>query len=157
MLGSSLLGWVKTCGGRRMLARTGKASCKFFHGGGEDPALGLALLHGLHLSWARDLGDAFATVGSCLVLTGDHKLPSERRWAENHGVHLRGATLISLLPLQALEQPSGSNLTAAPWPARRAERCLKREEQQRMAPRAPSLSSSGTPQTAKPWVPLDAR
>lgn len=81
-----------------MLPWTGKASCKFFRGGGEDPALGLALLHGLHLRWARDLGDAFATVGSCLVLTGDRKLPSERRWAQNHGVHLLGATLISPPP-----------------------------------------------------------
>lgn len=49
-----------------MLPQTGSASCKIFHGSEEDPMLGLAFLCGLHLSWARDLGDAFATMGSCL-------------------------------------------------------------------------------------------
>lgn len=75
-LRSSLLGWVKTCRDRWMLPQTGKATCTVFSGGGVDPALGLGVLHGLHLSWAQDLGDAFTAVGSWLVLAG---IPSKQR------------------------------------------------------------------------------
>lgn len=81
-----------------MLPQTGKTLCKSFHGAGGDPALGLALLHRLHLSWAWDLRDVFAAAGSCLVLSGDRKLLSEQGQAHNHDVRLLGAALISPPP-----------------------------------------------------------
>lgn len=160
-LRSSLFGWVQTCRDRRMRPQTGSTLCKIFPGGGEDPVLGLALLRGLHLSWARDLGDAFATEGRCSDAGWGPRAP-QQRWAHDHDAQLLGAALISpppsprsgAAPNAHPGQLSRPPLTAAPHKGLSVAQMggTARDGTEGTLP-----SSSGTLQMAKPWVSLDAR